>query len=100
MGTDNRPTTAKLKEEAMREGWCVSAKVVAVALLGCAGAMVAHPVAATMKYGPIEVSGNLESQNLVRHAEVDELNFIQNRNTFRLRVDWDWLQKGKLIDRF
>ena len=23
-----------------------------------------------------------------------------NRNTVRLRVDWDWLQNGRLIDRF
>ena len=31
---------------------------------------------------------------------IDSVQFIQNRNTFRLRVDYDWLQNGKLIDRF
>ncbi len=53
-----------------------------------------------MRYGPLEVSGNLETQNLLRHATPNEFNFVQNRNTFRLRVDYDWLQNGKLIDRF
>jgi hypothetical protein len=59
----------------------------------------AAPAKATSRYGPLEVSGNLETQNLVRHADPTDLQFIQNRNTFRLRVDWDWLQKGKLIEK-
>jgi hypothetical protein len=58
------------------------------------------PAGATQKFGPIELSGNLQSQNIVRHPDVDEYHFIQQRNTFRARVDWDWLQRGKLIDRF
>jgi hypothetical protein len=55
---------------------------------------------ATQKFGPIELSGNLQSQNIVRHPDVDEYHFVQQRNTFRARVDWDWLQRGKWIDRF
>lgn len=43
------------------------------------------------------LSGNLESQTLIRHAEVDDFQFIQNRNTVRLRADWDWLEKGSLL---
>jgi len=60
---------------------------------------VALPAGATMRYGAIEISGNVESQNLIRHSDVDKYQFVQNRNTFRLRVDWDWLQNGKLIDK-
>jgi len=55
---------------------------------------------ATQKFGPIELSGNLQSQNIVRNPDVDEYHFVQQRNTFRARVDWDWLQRGKWIDRF
>jgi hypothetical protein len=57
------------------------------------------PAGATEKYGPLEISGNLETQNLVRDPSLDKFQFIQNRNTFRLRFDYDWLQKGRLIDR-
>lgn len=53
-----------------------------------------------MKYGPLELSGNLQSQNIVRHPDVDEWHFIQQRNTARFRVDWNWVDKGKWIDRF
>ncbi len=62
--------------------------------------LITSPAPATMKYGPLELSGNLQSQNIVRHPDVDEWHFIQQRNTFRARVDWNWLEKGKLIDRF
>lgn len=43
------------------------------------------------------LSGNLESQTLVRHAEIDDLQLVQNRNTLRLRADWDWLERGRLL---
>ena len=61
------------------------------------GSGVAH---ATMKYGPLELSGNLQSQNIVRNPDIDEFHFIQQRNTMRFRVDWDWFEKGKLMERF
>ncbi|HVM94886.1 MAG TPA: hypothetical protein VMT89_00800, partial [Candidatus Acidoferrales bacterium] len=68
-------------------GWrgVLRAAVVAVCLAAC----TAMPASATTKYGPLEISGNLETQNLVRNSTADELQFTQNRNTFRLRVDWD-----------
>ncbi|MBI3782543.1 MAG: hypothetical protein HY270_03980 [Deltaproteobacteria bacterium] len=68
-------------------------------VLGCLAACAAAPAWATSKYGPLEVSGNFETQNLVQNSRASELHFIQNRNTFRLRVDWDWLEKGKLINK-
>ena len=55
---------------------------------------------ATMKYGPLELSGNLQTQNIIRHPDIDEYHFVQQRNTFRARVDWNWVEKGKWIDRF
>jgi len=67
---------------------------IALVLLGAGGAD------ATQKFGPLELSGNLQSQNLVRTPDIDEFHFIQQRNTMRFRVDWDWFQNGKLIDRF
>lgn len=60
----------------------------------------AHTAGATYKYGPIQLSGNIDTQWWMRHPEVDEWQFIQNRNTARLRFEWDWLQKGKFIDRY
>src|SRR3954469_10284453 len=57
------------------------------------------PASATLKYGPLELSGNLQSQNIIRHSDIDEYHFVQQRNTFRARVDWNWLERGKLIDR-
>ena len=62
--------------------------------------VAAAPASATQKFGPIELSGNVQSQNIVRNPDVDQYHFVQQRNTFRARVDWDWLQRGKLIDRF
>jgi len=77
-----------------RRVWRWALGLAAVALLGSVQAQ------ATQKFGPLELSGNLQSQNIVRHPDIDEYHFIQQRNTFRARVDWDWLQRGKLGDRF
>ncbi|MGH7787658.1 MAG: DUF1302 family protein [Candidatus Binatia bacterium] len=52
-----------------------------------------------MKYGPVQLSGSIDSQTLVRSPSIDEWQFIQNRNTALLRLDYDWLQDGKFIDR-
>lgn len=53
--------------------------------------------AAAFDAAKLGLSGNLESQTLVRHAEIDDFQFIQNRNTVRLRADWDWLDQGRLL---
>lgn len=60
----------------------------------------AGPIEATLKYGPVELSGSVDSQTLMRTSNIDNWQFIQNRNTALLRLDYDWLQKGKLVDRF
>ena len=73
----------------------------AVAVLSCALALLAAtPVLATQKFGPIELSGNLQSQNIVRHPNAEEFQFIQNRNVARVRLDYDWLQAGKFMGNY
>ena len=68
-----------------------------VAALGSATG-VAH---ATQKFGPFEISGNLQSTQIVRHPDPSEYQFIQQRNTARVRVDWQWIQRrGKWLDRY
>lgn len=88
----------------MREvscGWASrwQARVTVPLLVACVAVISAIPARATLRYGPLQISGNFETQNLIRHPNPDEFEFIQNRNTFRLRVDWDWLQNGKLVDK-
>lgn len=41
------------------------------------------------KYGPLQVSGSLETQNLIRHPDADRFQLVQQRNTLRLRFDLD-----------
>ncbi len=75
--------------------------LLAMALLAVSpNGVLSRRAEALIKYGPLQISGNLETQNLVRDPEIDQYQFIQNRNTFRLRVDWDWLQNGKFVDQF
>ena len=64
------------------------------------GLLLAAPVHATLRYGPIELSGSVDSQTLMRSTEIDQWQFVQNRNTALIRLDYEWLQKGRLIDRF
>lgn len=69
-------------------------------LLYIAALASAPPVHATLRYGPVELSGSVDSQSLFRSTEIDEWQWIQNRNTALIRLDYDWFQNGKLIDRF
>jgi hypothetical protein len=61
---------------------------------------LAPPARATLKYGPIELSGSIDSQNLFRAGQIDKWQFVQDRNTALLRLDYDWLEQGKFIDRY
>jgi hypothetical protein len=55
---------------------------------------------ALQKFGPIQLSGNLQSQNLIRHPDPETFQFIQNRNVLRVRLDYDWLKAGRFYDRY
>jgi hypothetical protein len=57
-------------------------------------------VDATQKFGPIQLSGNVQSANIVRTPDVDTYEFIMNRNTIHLRLDYDWLQSGKFYNKY
>ena len=72
--------------------WSVVVSAVAVGL-----AAAPHPADATLRFGALQVSGNLQSQNLIRTPDASTFEFIQNRNTAHIRLDYDWLQGGKFI---
>ena len=72
---------------------CSAALVIAVAT-------VPRHAAATQKWGPIQLSGNLQTQNLVRHPDYAHYEFIQNRNTARIQLDYDWLQGGLFYNKY
>src|SRR2546425_2052595 len=57
-------------------------------------------VTATQKFGPIQLSGNLQSQNLVRHPDASTYEYIQNRNTAHIQLDYNWLQAGKFYSKY
>jgi hypothetical protein len=61
---------------------------------------LARPAAATQKFGPLQIAGNLQSQNLVRHPDETTFEYIQNRNTLHLQLDYDWLQGGKAYNKY
>jgi hypothetical protein len=68
-----------------------------VALLTIAGP---NRAGATIKYGPFQLSGSLQSQNLIRHPDIDSYNITQQRNTARLQLEYKWLENGRFIDKY
>ncbi len=59
----------------------------------CAGSAAALP-----RYGPLEVSGNMSAQQLFRSPDVETWGLVQQRNTLKLRVDYNLLERGRLAD--
>ncbi len=43
-------------------------------------------------YGPLEISGNISAQNLIRTPDAETYSLVQQRNTLKLRVDYSLLQ--------
>lgn len=58
-----------------------------------------HPADATIEYKGIELSGNYNTQTLIR-TNGENYQFAQNRNTIIGRIDWEWLKNGKFLERF
>jgi len=54
---------------------------------------------ATIRLGPAELSGDLSAQNLIRTRDVGQFQFVQQRNTLRLALDYDWVENGSLMER-
>ncbi len=74
----------------------VQAILASVILLGGAG----ESSGTLFRSGPLELSGNLQSQQLIRHPKITKYQFIQQRNVVHLRADWEWLDEGRFLDRF
>lgn len=62
--------------------------------------LVARPAQATLRFGDFQISGDIAAQNLVRTRDIDDYELVQQRNTLRVRIDYDWLKNGKFIDKF
>jgi len=71
------------------------ARAIALAIL-MLGALGVPPVSATIRYGDIQISGNLETQNLVRLHNQFEMQPVQQRNTFRLQYEHVLVSGGKI----
>src|SRR5262245_35283549 len=84
-----------MRREARQSTWGGLFCAVILAIIGS----LAPPAEAGLRYGPIEISGSVDSQTLLRSAEIDQWQFVQNRNTALLRLDYDWLQNGRFVDR-
>lgn len=74
---------------------------VKLALL-CAIVLVTVPprARATQKYGPVELSGNLQTANIARTPDQSTYQYIMNRNIAHIRLDYDWLQSGKFYNKY
>ncbi|MFN8543550.1 MAG: DUF1302 family protein [Candidatus Binatia bacterium] len=55
---------------------------------------------ATQKWGPVQLSGNLQTQNLIRHPDETTFELVQNRNVMRLQLEYNWLQGGKFYNKY
>jgi len=62
--------------------------------------LAASHTQALPRYGPLEVAGNVSAQNLIRMTDVDQYSLVQERNTFKLRVDYAIFEQGKLANQF
>jgi hypothetical protein len=45
--------------------------------------------------GPLSFSGNVQTQQLFRHPDVDKWSIIQQRNVVRVRLEYDWITDGQ-----
>ena len=55
---------------------------------------------ATLRFGPLQISGNAQSQNLFRTPDASTWEYIQNRNTAHIRLDYDWVEGGRWIGKY
>src|SRR5437868_2544033 len=74
----------------------------AIALAACASFGARH-AAATLRYGPIQISGNLESQQLLRVDDstssiLDAADLVQQRNVFRFQYEHELVKRGQLFE--
>lgn len=61
-------------------------------------AMLAHFCTiseADISLGPLSLSGNVQTQQILRHPEPEKWSIIQQRNVLRLRLEYDWIKDGE-----
>jgi hypothetical protein len=63
-------------------------------------AVATRPALGTQRFGPLQLSGNLQTQNIARTPDAGSFEFIQNRNTSHIRLDYDWLQAGRFLSTY
>ena len=60
-----------------------------------AGFAVFSPSHADFTLGPLAFSGNVQTQQIFRHPDVDKWSIIQQRNVVRVRLEYDWISEGQ-----
>ena len=63
-------------------------------------ALAPRAARATQKFGPIQLSGNLQTANIVRTPDQNTYEYIMNRNIAHIQLDYDWLQSGKFYNKY
>src|SRR5436853_6904316 len=63
-------------------------------------ALAPRAARATQKFGPVQLSGNLQTANIVRTPDQNTYEYIRNRNTAHIRLDYDWLQGGVFYNKY
>jgi hypothetical protein len=91
-------------ERARRQGWPRLLRIL-VGVGALAAALAAGPAQATIRLnelgvGDLELSGNLQTQNIIRHPDQNTLMLVQQRNVFRTRIDWDVARGGYLFGKW
>jgi hypothetical protein len=76
----------------MLKNRCIAAGLLA-GILAIPG--VASRALALTQYGPLQISGDVETQNLIRHSDIDQWSLVQQRNTLKARFDLDVIKDGK-----
>src|SRR4029453_12392618 len=86
-----------------RSGGMMNRRLWLMVLGGLVASWLAGPprhAGATLRFGDLQLSGNAQSQNLFRTPDASTWEYIQNRNTAHIRLDYDWLQGGKFITKY
>jgi hypothetical protein len=78
----------------------MSMRRLAAAVTTFAVLSLAPPAGATQKFGPVQLSGNLQSANIARTPDQDSFQYIMNRNIAHIRLDYDWLLGGKFYNKY
>src|SRR5438552_18034228 len=63
-------------------------------------ALAPRAARATQKFGPVQLSGNPQTANIVRTPDQNTYEYIMNRNIAHIQPDHDCLQRGKFYNNY